>query len=145
MFTFHHKSTILDITKYDCLAFVNPEYNDSDVFIEKIYADTTYPVNVSLLAVPADFDGYRENDISEDIKSNVIGKKVFSSVKIYGHPQANVKADIDMVKEVLVDEPKNIVTEEDYYTLKPGHALIFRAKAKAPNTEVHFSISFLEE
>lgn len=143
MFTFHHKSTILDISRYDCLAFINPEENDSDIYIEKIYADTTYPVNVSLLAMPADFDGYKENNLSDEIKSNVIGKEVCSPVKIYGHPQAGEEAEI--VKEVLVDEPMNIVTEEDYYTLKPGNALIFRVKPKAVNTEVHFSINFLEE
>ena len=143
MFTFHHKSTILDINRYDCLAFVNPEDNDNDIFIEKIYVDTTYPVNISLLALPADFEGYKENDLSDEIKSNVIGRQVFSSVKIYGHPQ--VSEEVEIVKEALIDEPMDIVKEEDYYTLKPGNALIFRAKAKAPNTEVHFSINFIEE
>ncbi|MHA1221413.1 MAG: hypothetical protein ACTSQB_06745, partial [Candidatus Heimdallarchaeota archaeon] len=76
MFTFHHKSTILDIEKYDCLAFVNPAENESDIFIEKIYVDTTYPVQLFLVSAPDSFDGYKENDLSELIKSNVINKRV---------------------------------------------------------------------
>ena len=143
MFIFHHKSTILDINRYDCLAFVNPEGSGKNVFIEKIYVDTTYPINISLMSASSSFDGYRENDLSNQIKSNIINKKVTSVVKIYGHPQA--KEDLEEVKEVLVDEPWNVTDKEDFCMLRPGNALIFRAKPKAINTEVHFSINFLEK
>ena len=143
MFIFHHKSTILDINRYDCLAFVNPEGSGKNVFIEKIYVDTTYPINISLMSASSSFDGYRENDLSNQIKSNIINKKVTSVVKIYGHPQA--KEDLEEVKEVLVDEPWNAIDKEDFCMLRPGNALIFRAKPKAINTEVHFSVNFLEK
>ena len=143
MFTFHHKSTILDINRYDCLAFVNPADNDSDFFIDKIYADTTFPLNISLLSVTSDFNGYKENDLSENIKGNVIGKEVYSGAKFYGHPQ--VAGEVEVIKEVLLDEPAHLIKEEDNYVLKPGQALIFRANPKAINTDVNFTINYLEE
>lgn len=142
MFTFHHKSTVLDISNYDCLAFVNPEESESDIYIEKIYVDTTYPVQLFIASTDADFDGYKENDLSDFIKSNVINKRVLSGAKMYGHPY--VSGELETVKEVLVDEPMNVVEKEDGYVLRPGNALIFRVKAKAENTEVNFAINYLE-
>lgn len=143
MFTFHHKSTILDISRYDCLAFTNPEESDRDIVFDKVFIDTTYPLNVQILAMPSDFEGYKENSLSDQVKSNVVGREVYSVVEIYGHPQAG--EDAEVVKEVLVDEPANIIESEDYLILKPGNALIFRAKPKAINTEVNITINYLED
>ena len=141
MFIFNHKSTILDVSQYDCLAFVNPENNENDFDISKIHVDTDYPVDFSILNAPANFDGYKENDITDQIKSNVIGKTIQTNAKLYGHPDAKAT---EVLKEVLVDEPAILIEEDDGYVLKPGNALIFRANAKAPNTIVHIVVHYME-
>lgn len=143
MFIFNHKSKILDVSSYDCLAIVNPENSSKNIYISKIKVNVSYISNITLLGISGNFDGYKEKDITGDVKSNIIGERSGKTVaKFYGHPYTK---NGEILKELVVETFDNLVDDGDNYILEPGNSLVIRATPVKTNSTVNISINYYEK
>ena len=141
MFILHHQETVLDMGGYNCLGIVNPEKSNKSFYISKIETNVSFMMKISLLSAKIREVGLGK-DISDKIKSNIIGKRVKSSAIFYAHPV--VKEGVEIIKEIETEKgiPINMVDEE--LVLKPGLVLVIKAKPAEPNNKIYITVNWVE-
>jgi len=145
MFILHHRAIVLDIGGYNCLGIINPKENEQnfqDFTISKIQVDVSFAMEISLLRSEEEKVS-SERIINQEIKSDIIGKKVLSSAMFYAHPTIEGE-EAEILKSVQIDKgiPINLVDEE--ITLKPGQALIIKAKPAEVNNIINITVNYTE-
>jgi len=149
MFILHHRQVVLDISGYNCLAMINKSKKNFE--ISKIEADVSFPMEISILSCPVEAveipkprEGEEKpvRDITEQVKSNIIGKKVKTSAIFHAHPEVD-ESKTKKITSVQLEKgiPINMVDE---LTLKSGQALIVRAKPAEVNNVVNITINYTE-